>query len=426
MANVDQRGFSNQAGGIDHPPGDFLEASEAAAFLGIKRQTLYAYASRSWVKSVPSEDGRSRRYLRTDLERLKARHDARSGHGPVAAAALRWGEPVLESAITAITERGPRYRGHLAVDLAERGCSFEDVAELLWTGQLPEGVLWPAPSSGLSRKLLQLVPPKTAVPGILSLCTAALAVRDLDRFGASAEAEWVRARRLVKHLAAALSLGTDPARFERALESETIARAVACAWGVRPSSAALALINSTLVLCADHELNPSTFTVRVAASSGADLYACVEAALATHSGPRHGGACDRIEALLDELERPGSVQTAVRERLKRGEAVPGFQQPLYPKGDPRAVPLIEQAARLAAKNVRMRTLLELVTTMREVHREFPSADMGVVASARALGAPVGAAVGLFALGRSAGWIAHALEQRAAGFLMRPRARYVGP
>src|ERR671912_753006 len=95
-----------------------LSGREAAELLGVKRETLYAYASRGLVRSEPGGPGRGRLYNREDLERLKARHDARSGHGPVAAGALRWGEPVLESAITEVTPRGPRYRGQLATQLA--------------------------------------------------------------------------------------------------------------------------------------------------------------------------------------------------------------------------------------------------------------------------------------------------------------------
>src|ERR1700679_2135757 len=135
MPDVDQRGFDNQ---VDH----LVEASAAAALLGVKRATLYAYASRGLVKSVPGEARRERLYIRADLERLKARHDARSGHGPVAAGALRWGEPVLESSVTGIDDRGPRYRGALATEIVEAGATFEEVAELLWTGTRPATARW--------------------------------------------------------------------------------------------------------------------------------------------------------------------------------------------------------------------------------------------------------------------------------------------
>ena len=131
MRDVDQRGFDNQSS-------DYLSARAAADLLGIKLATLYAYASRGLVASVAGEAGRARRYLRADLERLRARHDARAGHGAVAAGALRWGEPVLESALTAITDAGALYRGQSAVALAAADTAFERVSELLWTGAMPD------------------------------------------------------------------------------------------------------------------------------------------------------------------------------------------------------------------------------------------------------------------------------------------------
>jgi citrate synthase len=125
MGKSGQRGFNNQ-------PGDFLSAREAARFLGVKLATLYAYASRGLVRSTPAGTGGQRRYAAQDLERLKARHDARRGHAPVAAGALRWGEPVLASALTAIREDGPHYRGQSAASLAAGGVRFESVAEDGW------------------------------------------------------------------------------------------------------------------------------------------------------------------------------------------------------------------------------------------------------------------------------------------------------
>ena len=105
---VDQRRFDNQ------PRDEWLDAREAAGRLGVQTRTLYAYVSRGLLRSVAGERGKQRLYARDDVDRLRARHDARAGHGAVAAGALRWGEPVLDSAITAITPRGPVYRGHVA------------------------------------------------------------------------------------------------------------------------------------------------------------------------------------------------------------------------------------------------------------------------------------------------------------------------
>src|SRR5262245_17453547 len=116
---------------------DWLDAAGAARLLGVKRETLYAYVSRGLVRTRRADTGRAHLYLYGDLERLRARSQARSGHGATAAAALRWGEPVLDSALTSIDERGPSYRGRLALELAKTR-RFEAVAELLWTGKLPK------------------------------------------------------------------------------------------------------------------------------------------------------------------------------------------------------------------------------------------------------------------------------------------------
>src|SRR5262245_48461303 len=117
---------------------DFLDARSAAKLLGVSRPTLYAYVSRGLVTSAPSGAGRARVYAKSDLVRLRARAEARSGHAAVASGALRWGEPVLESAITEIAPDGPRYRGHSLLELVRRGVAFESVCELLWTGTLPD------------------------------------------------------------------------------------------------------------------------------------------------------------------------------------------------------------------------------------------------------------------------------------------------
>src|SRR5579872_3956302 len=129
MHRHDQSGFDNQ-------PSELVSARDAAELLGVKPATLYAYASRGLLTSLKGDSGRARLYRRDELARLKTRHDARAGHAAVAASALRWGEPVLESSLTLIDERGPVYRGQPAVALAA-SVGLESVAELLWSGELP-------------------------------------------------------------------------------------------------------------------------------------------------------------------------------------------------------------------------------------------------------------------------------------------------
>lgn len=405
----------------------FLSGREAAALLGVKRETLYAYASRGLLRSEPGGPGRGRRYNREDLERLRARSDARSGHGPVAAGALRWGEPVLESALTAIEPAGPRYRGRPSAELAA-SCSLESVAELLWSGVLPGSPpRWPAVGLGLRLSSLTALLPADSPPLVtLALAVAALGATDPDRFNQAPEPERARARALILRMAALAGAGLDAAQVRLAQAEDEVAGALLVSLGAQASSRARQLMRRALVLCADHELNASAFAVRVAASAGADLYACVSAGLATLSGPRHGGVVDRIEALIGEVARPEQARAVVHERSRRGEEIPGFGHPLYPAGDPRGALLLAAASEHAPRSPRLRIIQAIVDAMREAGREPPTLDIGLAAIGAALGLPPRRSAAIFAVGRAAGWLAHAFEQRAAGFLLRPRARYVGP
>jgi citrate synthase len=419
---VDQRGFDNQR------KAEYLTAREAAKLLGVKLPTLYAYVSRGLVGSIPGGEGPARRYRRSDVQRLKLRADARSGHAPVAAGALRWGDPVLESAITLIAPGGPYYRGVSAPALARAGTSFEAVAELLWSGALPaKPVHWDSTGFGVSARQLAALLPRGAHPlDVLALAVPALGAADGLRFAAAPEAELARARVLVRRMAASLALPEDPARVGIALSQPKVAGVVAVALGARPTPRTLKLIDLALVLSADHELNTSAFAARVAASSGADLYACVSGALAALSGPRHGRACDRVEALIAETAQPGRAAAVLRERAARGEQLPGFEAGAYPSGDPRTAPLLEAARTHGSARPAVKVILALVDTMRAAGGELPAVDAGLVALAATLELPPGSGAALFAIGRSVGWIAHILEQRTAGVLLRPRAQYIGP
>jgi len=383
--------------------------------------------SRGLLRSVAAEGRGRRAYFREDVERLRARHRARAGHAAVASGALRWGEPVLDSALTEIGPAGPRYRGRDARALVEERVPFEAAAEWLWT-QAPIGErrswsgAWPLDPARIAR----LLPPGARPLEALAVAVPALAAADEGRHGASAAAELDRARRLVRGLAAALALPGSPARARAAQEERTVAAALLVALGQRRRPGAERAVNEALVLCADHELNPSTFAARVASSTGADLYACVSAALAALSGPLHGGAGDRVERLVEEAGSAARAAATVDARLRRGEAVPGFGHPLYAGGDPRGRLLLERARLVGGRSAPLRTLLAIVQAMHDRGREGPTLDVGLVALASALSLPRGSAVGVFAVGRAAGWIAHALEQRAADFVLRPRARYVGP
>jgi len=429
MSNVDQRGSG-------HRSQDYVSAAEAAEYLGVKLATLYAYTSRGLVQSMAGPKGRARLYFRRDLERLRARRDARAGHGPVAAAALRFGEPVLDSSITAIAwNQGPIYRGVPAIEFAENGTPFEAVAEFLWSGTPPENeqadtikYLWSAldfglPAEPLGALLHESLPPLTA----LSLVVPLLASRDPGRFTVRPEAVLPRARSLIRRMIASLAFCLPRVEVEAALaaalDADSLASAVLAAFGADQSDERVEAVNRALVLGADHELNASTFAARIAASTGADIHACVSAALATLSGPRHGGAADRVEALLEEVSSPDEATNVVYERQRRGERIEGFGHPLYPEGDPRGRALLDLASALGPEDQAVTRCLALVDAMEESGQGEATIDVGLVALALALDLPRGAASGIFAVSRCVGWVAHALEQYEAGYLLRPRARY---
>jgi citrate synthase len=405
VPKIDQRIFDDQRQ-------EFLESGPAAAFLGVQQRTLYAYVSRGLISRVRA--GRRSRYARADLVRLKARHDARSGHGPVAGAALQWGEPVLATRISQIGPGGPRYRGHLATDLARRQTPFLAVCQLLWTGTLA------VPAAAARRPGHPTV--RSGGDPVVRLMEVALA--GLRRwpapFGLAADVELARARSLVLGLAGAAGPrrgktdSADPAT--RFLESFALAA----------TPVSRRLVDAALVLCADHELNASTFAARVAASTGADLHACLLAALGTFVGPRHGTASRSVEALLDQVARPARAEAIVRARTTSGDGLAGFGHPLYPGGDPRAAALLTLVQEIGASGPGLRTLRAVIDAAGRIRGERPSIDAALVAVSLAVGLPRGAAAALFAVGRAAGWVAHVLEQRLSPTILRPRARFVGP
>jgi len=382
-----------------------ISAAEAAALLGVRKATLYTYASRGMLRSQADPGSHRRRlYRRAEVLGLKVRADARSGHGPVAAGALDWGEPVVDTAITAIGDGHFAYRGRDAVELAVGGATFESVAELLWGA---EAGAWPAAT---------VVESPGAPPGEALLCALPrLAVADPARHATTPAGELRRGRCL---LGAAVSvLGGPP-------DGGSLAARLATGLGAEASAAPL--LDLALVLCADHELNASTFAARVAASTGAELYACVQAALATWSGPRHGGASDRVEDLLGAIAAPSDAAAEIGRRARLGVDLPGLGQRLYPDGDPRFPPLLAAARAFAPDSPRLATLEVATAVLADAGHPPANLDFGLNAVAAAAELRPGGAAAIFAVGRMAGWIAHVLEQRQDPRLLRPRARYVGP
>jgi citrate synthase len=185
------------------------------------------------------------------------------------------------------------------------------------------------------------------------------------------------------------------------------------------------VLRAALILCADHELNVSSFAARCVASAGSNPYAVVIAGLAALEGPRHGGASARVESMLGAMRRGKDLRGAVDARLRRGEPIDGFGHPLYPHGDPRATALIELLRGLYAKSAELAFVMEFAAAVAAASHEKPNIDFALAALARVLRLPSGSPVTLFAIGRTMGWIGHAIEQYETGQLIRPRAKYVG-
>jgi citrate synthase len=406
----------------------FLTATEAAARLGVKAATLYAYVSRGLLRSEATDGARARRYVARDVERLLERRRMREEPSLVAARALWWGAPVVESSISFVDGKRIFYRGIEAVSLSER-TSYERVASLLWTGSLGGDEPWAeaVPLPAAAARVVESVGGESTFLAQLQLLIPLFALGDESRFDTSPAHVVATAKRLIMNLTMALSVARQSPRKRR--RASGVANGLFFSLSGRAASeAAGRAMDRALVLCAEHELNASTFAARVAASAGADPYAVVTAALATLGGPKHGGACDRIEALVREVERPERAARVVFARTARGEAIPGFGHPLYPDGDPRASPLLEMARdqRAPKASATLETILAIIEATAETSHGAPTLDIALVAVAAALQLPPGSAACIFAIGRIAGWIAHALEQYAMDQLIRPRARYIGP
>jgi citrate synthase len=385
----------------------WVDAPEAIALLGISRATLYAYVSRGSIRSQPMGDGtRRRKYSREDMERLLARARERRDPGKAAEQALHWGMPILESAITLIADGRIFYRGHDATALAVDS-SVADVAALLWMKQTPaHGLVAPV---AFAPKLARREPGMSFI-GAAQASIAVEAGRDAMAFDLRARSVALAGWRILWLLA---GVSAGPGR-----PADTIDATLAEGWAVARHAD---LIRAALILSADHELNVSAFTARCVASAGSSPYAAVIAGLAALEGTKHGGTTARIDATWTAMQGVKDLKAAIAERLRRGESLDGFGHPLYPRGDPRAKVLLDM---LPAGKV-ARFAREFADSAKAVLGDGPTIDFALVAVARALQLPAGSPLVLFAIGRTMGWIGHAIEQYETQAIIRPRARYVG-
>lgn len=396
----------------------YLSADEAADALDIAKNTLYAYVSRGLIRSEPGDDSRrTRRYRADDVERLQRKKRIKQDPETAARTALDWGLPVLESGLTLIDDGRFSYRGRDACRLA-RTHDLEAVAPLLWDrdtdridlhdAPLPVEVTPPAADSSAPESLLDRM--QALLPRAQAADERAY---DLSTTGVTRTGTRLLAllTRLVE-----VSTGTEG--------TGTMAERLRAAWDTGEGTAAL--LNSALVLCADHGLNVTALTVRSVASAAASPYGAVNAGLSAARGQRHTGNTARIAALLREAGTPDRFRDTVAARLRRGDTVPGFGHQLYPDGDPRATRLIEQM-QAVVPDANGTAFAEAAQSVGPALLGRPPAvDFALVALGRALDLPPDGPLLLFVLGRTVGWTGHMIEQYEDGDVLRPRAQYTGP
>jgi citrate synthase len=386
-----------------------IDAEAATKALGVSRNTLYAYVSRGLVRSVAHPTvPKASLYSARDVQGLIARKTRMRRPRAAAASALDHGLPVLKSSLTHFEDERLFYRGEEAVPFARRA-TLEEAARLLWaTGDSDpfEGAVFdPRRMPGWIEISAKFAAPRATdrAAALLPLLTAG----EAPTSGKPGQAAFGAAANLVLAMAAAVARIHAPVKAP-------VHEAVAAAWR-RPKAASA--IRQALVLVADHELNASTFAVRVVASTDAGLTHCALAGLAALSGPRHGANTERVRAFFAEAEQSRDPTGTVARRLQRGERIPGFGHGIYREGDPRGAELLAMG--------RLDPIAEeLLSATRALTGIEPNVDFGLLALERRFDLPEGAALALFAIGRSVGWLAHVFEQRAAGTLIRPRAEFV--
>jgi citrate synthase len=404
---------------------DYLSRRDALAILEVKPQTLYSYVSRGLIRKLTLYDSRMSCYNCEDVMWVKARSVARSGHGPVAAGAVHWGEPVLSTGITEITAAGPRYRNRLAIDLARTGCSFEAVAEYLWTADLPNvSVRWRAdiPTEMYGSLLAQLKSLRRDVH-IRELLSQIVLLLSISEEGQQSTTDIVTvnpARRLLLAMSGVFGLLGPDKKYAQNDGAEGLACGLAQALGIRPSQTNIRAINTALILVADHEFTPATFAARIGASVGNSLYACIGAALNVQFGSLFALSCNGVEQHLDPAAIINADETPA-------EMLPmyrhGFDHPLYPQGDPRAEVMLELALKVGSESGNGPSALKPLKDLGS-RRARVTMDQALVLLCRAMGLAPQAADGLLAVGRAAGWVAHVIEQRRQGAIIRPRGRYI--
>ncbi len=365
----------------------FETSERACERLNISPQTLYAYVSRGLISTNPHpRDSRKRLYSSADIDLLHTQQEKGRSRHAIAASTLDFGEPILHSKLSSI--RGGRYyyRGVSAITLSESS-TLEDIFEMLCNTKITSQ---PRVVSS------ELIMPESTV---FARIVGALAhqMKTSGTHGNKQNAYYLL--RL---------LSSNAAKTAELSAQEPVHEMLGRSWSTHPQ--APDLIRRALVLCADHELNASTYATRVTASTGASLAACLMTGVSTLSGSLHGGLTDRcLRWMKAQCKQPPPELTP---SCKFDP--PGFGHRLYPEGDPRPLEILKHCKEPESWKTTRSQILDLYNT-------HPALDYGLALLEHELNLPKGAGFAIFAIGRSVGWLAHSFEQRKTGALIRPRA-----
>ena len=386
----------------------WLTSEAAARKLGVKPETLYAYVSRGMVRSEKVPNSRRSRFLRSDVEKLAGRQRGGGRAGGL--------ELIIETDLTYLDPSGVlAYRGWNVAD-AVKTATFEEVASWLWHGDRAR-VDFVAPRD-MRRIARELATTLSDQPVMDRIRATVASVRRCDPFRDDRRPESVASagRAIVATMLEALPVrGDDPG-------GSVAARLWPRLTAHAPKPRLVKLLDATLVMLADHEMAASTLAARVAASTWADPYLVELAGLATLGGPLHGAASTQARQLLHEVHHQGvSPADAIAARLRNNELIPGFGHRVYEHNDPRCDVLLGMLGAIKREPVEE----ELVLLMRERGLPFPNVDFAIASFAERYEMIDNAGEVIFAVARTAGWLAHAIEEYRHRLRFRPRAVYTG-